>query len=77
MDSPDLFHNDDFRLMVRNMSRYTSSLLRGLRILDRPNDLSDIVMEIIQDVYDNLDDYGPDYSPKTPLTDVIDRKSVV
>ena len=70
VDSPDLFHNDDFRVMVRNMSRYASSLLRGLRILDRPSDLSDIVMEIIQDVYDNLDDYGPDYSPSTPSTDV-------
>ena len=68
VDSPDLFHNDDFRLMVRNMSRYASSLLRGLRILDRPNDLLDIVIEIIQDVYDNLDDYGPDYSPMTPAT---------
>ena len=70
VDSPDLFHNDDFRLMARNMSRYASSLLRGLRIPDRPSDLSDIVTEIIEDVYENLDDYGPDYSPLTPATDV-------
>ena len=68
VDSPDLFHNEDFRLMVRNMSRYASSLLRGLRISDRPNDLSDIVIEIIQDVFDDPDDYGPDYSPSTPAT---------
>ena len=68
VDSPDLFHNGDFRLLVRNMSRYASSLIRGLKVLDRPNDLSEIIIEIITDTFENMDDSAPDYIPSDTAT---------
>ncbi len=67
VDCPDLYHNNSFRILVRNITRYTTSRIRGLRIADRPNDLSDLTMEVIDHSFENIDDV-PDYDPsKLPV----------
>ena len=68
VDSPDLYHDSSFRAFVRDITRYASSLLRGLKEQDRPKDLSDLMTEIITDVFDNPDDSGPGYDPKAAVT---------
>ena len=70
VDSPDLFHDDSFRAFVRDITRYTSSVLRGLKEQDRPKELSELVAEIVKDVFDHIDDRGPDYDPKAAVTTV-------
>ena len=70
VDSPDLFHDGAFRSFVRDIAKYASSMLRGLREQDRPKDLSELVKEIITDVFDHIDDRGPDYEPENAVTSV-------
>lgn len=68
VDAPDLFHEQDFRVTVRNMARYASSLVRGLREEDRPKDLSDVIIEIIKDTFENLDSSEPEFKPEEAVT---------
>ena len=68
VDSPDLFHNRSFRAFIRDVTRYASSLLRGLKEQDRPQELSDLMTEIITDVYEHPDDSGPECDPKAAVT---------
>ena len=68
VDSPDLFHNRSFRAFIRDVTRYASSLLRGLKEQDRPKELSDLMTEIITDVYEHPDDNGPEYDPMNAVT---------
>ena len=70
VDSPDLFHDTSFRSFVRDVTRYASSILRGLKEQDRPKDLADLVVELIIDTYDNLDDCTPEYIPDKAVTTV-------
>ena len=75
VDCPNLYHENNFRILVRNVTRYTASRIRGLRIADRPSDLSDLMMEIIDYTYENIDEV-PDYDPSkaaTKVKDVQDR----
>ena len=68
VDAPDLFHDSDFRILVRNMARYVSSAIRGLREEDRPKDLSDVIVEIIKDTMEGPEGTSPDFSPKDAAT---------
>lgn len=71
VDSPGLFHNNDFRTLVKNMTRYAASLVRGMRGSDRPGELSDIVREIMDGCYDDLEDDGPEYRPQKAVTKAV------
>ncbi len=69
VDCPDLYHSEDFRVMIRNVTRYAASLIRGLRIADRPRGLSDLMTELITHTYENMEDV-PEYDPSKVLTKV-------
>lgn len=70
VDSPDLFHDNSFRSFIRDVARYATSILRGLKEQDRPKDLADLVVEVITDTYENLDDCCPEYVPDNVVTAV-------
>ena len=62
-DSPDLYHNLEFRSLIRDMARYITARMRGLRSYDRPDDLSDVVIDLINDTMDDVDGNSPGYRP--------------